>query len=128
MEQALQRYSAEHLFVNRGVKGCLNPWEFVCLELQIYVGFGVAGLEGVHVGVDEVAGAVASIRGLVLAADDGEGAQDVAGILSRDAVEVEVEGVQAGAQVAALFFVPDEGRAARSPGRGRTAPCRGRCT
>ena len=28
-----------------------------------------------------------------------------------EAVEVEVEGVEAGAQVAAFFFVPDEGRA-----------------
>ena len=71
----------------------------------------VAGFEGAHVGADEVAGAVAVESGFVLAADDGEGAQDVVGVFPRDAVEVEVEGVQAGAQVAAFFFIPDEGRA-----------------
>ena len=79
---------------------------------QVNHGFGVAGFEGAHVGADEVAGAVAVEGGFVLAADDGKGAQDVAGILPRDAIEVEIEGVQAGAQVAAFFFIPDEGRAA----------------
>ena len=46
-----------------------------------------------------------------MAADDGEGVEDVGGVIAGKAVEVEVEGVEAGAQVAALFFVPDEGRA-----------------
>ena len=46
-----------------------------------------------------------------MAADDGEGVEDVGGVCAGEAVEVEVEGVEAGAQVAALFFVPDEGRA-----------------
>ena len=46
-----------------------------------------------------------------MAADDGEGVEDVGGVFAGEAVEVEVEGVEAGAQVAALFFVPDEGRA-----------------
>ena len=49
--------------------------------------------------------------GFVVAADDGEGVEDVGGVCAGEAVEVEVEGVEAGAQVAALFFVPDEGRA-----------------
>ena len=47
----------------------------------------------------------------VFAADDGEGAQDVGGVIAGEAVEVEVEGVEAGAEVAALLFVPAEGRA-----------------
>ena len=46
-----------------------------------------------------------------MAADDREGVEDVGGVVAGEAVEVEVEGVEAGAQVAALFFVPDEGRA-----------------
>ena len=46
-----------------------------------------------------------------MAADDGEGVEDVGGVCAGEAVEVEVEGVKAGAQVAAFFFVPDEGRA-----------------
>ena len=41
----------------------------------------------------------------------GEGVEDVGGVCAGEAVEVEVEGVEAGAQVAALFIVPDEGRA-----------------
>ena len=49
--------------------------------------------------------------GFVVAADDGEGVEDVGGVVAGEAVEVEVEGVEAGAQVAALFIVPDEGRA-----------------
>ena len=49
--------------------------------------------------------------GFVVAADDGEGVEDVGGVCAGEAVEVEVEGVEAGAQVAALFFVPGEGRA-----------------
>ena len=46
-----------------------------------------------------------------MAADDGEGVEDVGGVVFGEAVEVEVEGVEAGAQVAAFFFVPDEGGA-----------------
>ena len=48
--------------------------------LQNHHCFSVAGLEGAHVGADEVAGAVLAEGGFVLAADDGEGAQDVVGI------------------------------------------------
>ena len=43
-------------------------------------------------------------------ADDGEGVQHVAGVFTGEAVEVEVEGVEAGTQVAAFLLVPDEGR------------------
>ena len=56
-------------------------------------------------------GAVGAEGGFVVAAHDGEGVEDVGGVCAGEAVEVEVEGVEAGAQVAAFFFVPDEGRA-----------------
>ena len=56
-------------------------------------------------------GAVGAEGGFVVAADDGEGVEDVGGVCAGEAVEVEVEGVEAGAQVAAFFLVPDEGRA-----------------
>ena len=56
-------------------------------------------------------GAVGAEGGFVVAADDGEGVEDVGGVCAGESVEVEVEGVEAGAQVAAFFFVPDEGRA-----------------
>ena len=46
-----------------------------------------------------------------MAADDGEGIEDVGGVGTGEVVEVKVEGVEAGAQVTALLFVPAEGRA-----------------
>ena len=93
------------------------------MNLRCHLCLNISGFEGAHVGVDEVAGAVAVERGFVLAADDGEGAQDVAGILPRDTVEVEVEGVQAGAQVAALYFIPmDVLRAPGTPNCSRQEP------
>ena len=67
--------------------------------------------KGAHVGQDQVAGAVAAKGGPVFAADDWEGAQHVPGVVSRQAVEVEVECVEAGTQVAAFLFVPHEERA-----------------
>ena len=50
----------------------------------------VAGGEGVHVGEDEVAGAVVAELGLVLPADYGEGAEDVAGVVSGWAGSIEM--------------------------------------
>ena len=44
-----------------------------------YVGVGVAGGEGVVVGDDHVFGAVGAEGGFVVAADDGEGVEDVGG-------------------------------------------------
>ena len=79
--------------------------------LDGHVGGGVFGGEGVEVGEDHGFGAVVAEGGFVVAADDGEGVEDVGGGVAGEAVEVEVEGVEAGAQMAALFFVPDEGRA-----------------
>ena len=77
--------------------------------LDSHVGGGVAGGEGVVVGEDHIFGAVAAEGGLVVAADDGEGVEDVGGVCAGEAVEVEVEGVEAGAQVTALLFVDAEG-------------------
>ena len=54
---------------------------------------------------------VCSASGFVFAADDGEGVEHVFGVVPRQAVEVEVERVEAGAEVAAFLFVPDEGLA-----------------
>ena len=90
---------------------CSRRPNAVLPSLEVDHGFGVAGGEGVHVGEDEVLGAVTAKGGLVLALDDGEGAEDVGGVVAVDAVEVEVAGVEAGAEVAAVFFIPDEGRA-----------------
>ena len=76
-----------------------------------YLHIRISGGEGVVVGEDHGFGAVGAEGGFVVAADDGEGVEDVVGVVAGEAVEVEVEGVEAGAQVAALLIVPDEGRA-----------------
>ena len=47
--------------------------------LDRYVDIGVAGVEGVVVGEDHVFGAVGAEGGFVVAADDGEGVEDVGG-------------------------------------------------
>ena len=73
------------------------------LHSHRHVGGGVAGGEGVVVGEDHVFGAVVAEGGFVAAADDGEGVEDVDGVVAGEAVEVEVEGVEAGAQVVARF-------------------------
>ena len=44
-----------------------------------------------------------------MALDDGEGGEDVGGVVSVEAVEVEVEGVEAGSEVAAVLLVPGKG-------------------
>ena len=71
---------------------------------------GIPVGEGVHVRQHEVPGAVGAERRLVLPPDDGEGAQDVVRVVVVEAVEVEIERVKAGAQVAALLIVPGERR------------------
>ena len=70
----------------------------------------IPGVQGVHVSQDQFLGAVAAEGGLVLAADDGKGVEDVGRVIPGEAVEVEVEGVEAGAEVAAFLFVPGKGR------------------
>src|SRR3546814_1953010 len=72
-------------------------------------GFGVAGGEGGHVAQHQVAGAVAAEGTLVGVADDGEGVEYVGGLVAVQAVQVEVQRVEAGDAVAAVFGVPDEG-------------------
>ena len=56
-----------------------------------------------------------------MATDDGEGVEDVGGVCAGEAVEVEVEGVEAGALVAAFFFVPDVRMGWRSGTLGKIA-------
>ena len=79
----------------------------------------VTGLEGAHVAQDQLFGHVdAVVLVLVIAASDGEGVHDVAGIISVKAIEDEVESVEAGPQVAALFHLPAEGFAVVTLGLG----------
>jgi len=80
-------------------------------DLHRHLNIRIAGVKSVVVGEDHLFGAVGAEGGFVVLADDGEGVEDVGGVGAGEAVEVEVEGVEAGAQVAALLFVPDEGRA-----------------
>jgi len=96
-----------------------NIWSIIRFKLQIalipidrglkrlnrHYGLGIAGGEGVHVGEDEVTGAVAAEGGFVFLADDGEGVQYVLRVFPGQAVEVEVERVEAGTQMAAFLFV-----------------------
>ena len=60
----------------------------------------------IHILQRHIAGAVFPEGGFVFAADDGEGVEDVFGVVPRQAVEVEVERVEAGAEVVAFLFVP----------------------
>jgi hypothetical protein len=73
--------------------------------------FRIPRSQRIHIRQRHIAGAVCSEGGFVFAADDGEGVEDVFGGVPRQAVEVEVERVEAGAEVATFLFVPDEGLA-----------------
>ncbi|MCP4166331.1 MAG: hypothetical protein GY759_10610 [Chloroflexi bacterium] len=59
---------------------------------------------------DDALGAVFAVRDLVLALDDGESVHDVVHVVSFDAVEMEVGGVQLAAQEETAGFVPTVGR------------------
>ena len=61
-------------------------------------------------GGDHGFGAVVAEGGFVVA-DDGEGVGDAGGVCAGEAVEVEVEGVEAGAQVAGFLVALDDRRA-----------------
>ena len=74
----------------------------------------ITGGQSIIVRQNQLLRPVVAEGGFAVAADDVECVEDVGGVFAREAVEVEVEGVEAGAQVAALLIVPDEG------------PCRGR--
>ena len=62
-------------------------------RLHGHVGGGVAGGEGVELGEDHGLGVVVAVGGLVAAADDREGVEDVGGVFTGEAGE-------AGTQVA----------------------------
>ena len=80
-------------------------------SLHRHLNIRIAGVKSIVIGQNHLLRPVGAEGGFVVAADDGEGVEDVGGVIAGEAVEVEVEGVEAGAQVAALFFIPDEGRA-----------------
>ena len=63
------------------------------------------------VGEDHGFGAVVGEGGFVVATDDGEGVEGEGGVLAGEAVEVEVEGVEAGVQVAGFLVALDDRRA-----------------
>ena len=56
--------------------------EFDGLDRHLHL--GIAGGEGVVVGEDHLFCAVAAEGGFVVAADDGEGVEDVGGVISRE--------------------------------------------
>ena len=74
---------------------------------------GLAGVFGTLHGVvdfeDQVFGSVFAVLGDVFALDDGEGFENVVGIVAVDPVEVEVQCVQFVADLESAFFIPDEG-------------------
>ena len=57
----------------------------------------------------------------------GKVSEDVFGVGTRQAVEVEVERVEAGAEGGGVPLRPIRRGRRRSRGRGRKGPCRGRC-
>ena len=63
------------------------------------------------VGEDHGFGAVVGEGGFVVAADGGGGVEGVGSVLAGEEVEVEVEGVGAGAQVAGFLVALDDRRA-----------------
>ena len=91
--------------------GPISPSHDKLDGLGRYLNIRIAGGEGVVVGEDRGFGAVVGEGGFVVAADDGEGVEDVGGVLAGEDVEVEVEGVEAGAQVAGFLVASDDRRA-----------------
>ena len=80
------------------ILGAISPSHDKLDGLGRYLNIRVAGGEGVVVGEDHGFGAVVAEGGFVVAADDGEGVENVGGVCAGEAVEVEVEGVEAGAR------------------------------
>ena len=78
---------------------------------------GRIGLTAHHGVVDfenGVLGAIAAMRGFILAFDDGEGVHDVGHVVAVNAVEMEKSGVEFATQQKAPGFIPAEGRAIES--------------
>ena len=71
------------------------------LPLHRHQRFRIAGCQGIHVGQDQGLRAVVAEGFFVLAAHDGESVEHVSHVVPRQPVEMEVEGVEAGAQGAA---------------------------
>ena len=76
-----------------------------------YRRFRIPGRKRVHIGQDEVAGAVFFKLFLVFLLDYGEGAEYVLRVVAGHPVKVEVKGVESSPQVTALLVFPDKRRA-----------------
>ena len=96
---------SEELDENVGLRAGIRPLAYTARAIpsRRYHGFRVPGGEGVHVGEDELFGAVFAELLLVLPTDYREGVEYVARVVSRQAVQVEVQRVKLGAQVTALL-------------------------
>lgn len=96
-----------------GVAGAVAWGRGECGGVVLAVHEGVlqgeaGGGHAVVLGEDQFLGAVRAVLGLVLAADDGEGVENLGDVCARDAVEVEEEGVQLGTDYLAAGFIPSE--------------------
>lgn len=75
------------------------------------LGVRIAGREGGHVAQDQVLGEIAPVGGNVLLAHNGEGIEHIGGGVPVEAVEHEVNRIQARPRMAAFVLIPGEGLA-----------------
>ena len=75
-------------------------------RLDRHLHIGTPSVERTVVREDHLLRAVSTEGGFVVPTDDGEGVKDVGRVILGQAVEVGVEGVEAGAQVVALLSGP----------------------
>ena len=86
-------------------------WETPGAKLPCHLGFWVSSGQCIHVGQDQIPSAVSTKLGLVFPLHDWERAQHVISVIAPEAVKVEIQSVEAGAQVSALLLIPSERRA-----------------
>lgn len=81
------------------------------VRLEIDLGVGLTGGQGVHPSETEVAGSVAAVLLRFMPFDDRERGVDVADFVRvGDAVELEIQGIQFGSEVVAPMLIPPERR------------------
>ena len=88
-----------------------EAWETPGAKLPFHLGTWVSSGQCIHVCQDQVPRAVSTKLGLIFPLYDWECAQHVFCVIPGQSVEMEIEGVEAGAQMAALLIIPDERRA-----------------
>src|SRR6185312_10827750 len=103
-----QTFSKSSLRVKLTVRYMDDPANAQSPLLQRQYRGGIARGERVHVAEYQLLGAVAAEFGFVVFAHDGESVQNVGGFLARKAVQIEVQRVEPGHAVAAVFLVPFE--------------------